>query len=194
MGISLLYKPLGEGIRGNSFRKNGIWHIVINKNDMTERRNFTIAHELFEIHLSGDNSLSLEEKHKLANEYAAEFLLPESDFRNPAHCLDLYELKEVFPEVSHEVIARRLISFIPAVITIFDNRIITSRFASRGINYPLSVSGEEISLMEECYKSESKIDSCQDTYKICGYYLEEMNGIKRVILILELDELIIEGF
>jgi len=189
LGISLLYKPLDNNIRGNSFCKNGVWHIVINNNDMTERQNFTIAHELFEIHLYNDSTLTTMEKHMQANEYAAELLLPESEFKAAVHSYNLFELKELFPEASHEVIARRLIKFIPAVVTILDNKNITSRFASSGINYPSAPSKEEINVIERCYEREILIEVATDTFEMNGYFLNEMNGIKRVITILELNEI-----
>ncbi len=188
LGISLLYKPLSRNIRGNSFCKDGVWQIIVNSSDIVERKNFTIAHEFFEIYLDNDKSFTIKEKHIMANKLAAEFLVPEKIMRDAAHINDLFELKEIFPEASYELIARRLCDYIPVVITIFDNRLITARFASPGMNFPVNPSKAEIGVLEKCHKKETNIKEHHDLFRIAGYYLKEVNGIRRVIIILELND------
>ena len=51
-------------------------------------------------------------KTKLANELASEFLQPADKINSSLKTHNLHKLKEKFPDVSHEVIARRMCQFL----------------------------------------------------------------------------------
>ena len=151
--IKVQLKNLPSEERGYSLRHNGSWNITINKNDSAKRKNFTIAHEYFEIELFNRLDLSLDKKHDLANELASEHLLPIEIFRPALNTHNLLTLKEIFPDVSHEVIARRMCQFIPIVVTIFDNTTLTSRFGSDNIKFPKVPVLLEYDVMRIVFKS-----------------------------------------
>ena len=121
--IKVQLKDLRNDERGYALKHNGLWNVIVNKNDSIERQNFTIAHEYFEIELYNRLDLSLDEKDKLANELASEFLLPADKINSALKTHNLHKLKEKFPDVSHEVIARRMCQLLPVVVTVFDNTV-----------------------------------------------------------------------
>jgi len=97
-------------------------------------------------------------------------------------------LKAAFPDASYEVIARRIPSFIPSVISIFDNELLTSRFGSEDINFPVHVSPLEMRAVRQCYMTGEKITLEEFPVCVTCYSLEEMNCIRRVIAVAEIDE------
>lgn len=187
-GIEILYQSVGAGIRGSTFQKSDQWYIVVNRHDPLERQNFTIAHEYFEIQLNDRQDLSLDEKHHLANKMAAEFLLPDATFGVLALTKNLHELKQEFPQVSYEVIARRLPYFRPVVISVLDNMHLTSRFGAPNINFPRKISEIEMKAAQNSYETGKTVTLSEPPLEITGYYLEEHNSIVRVIVIAEVDE------
>jgi len=188
-GIEILYQCVGPGIRGSTFQKDNQWYIVVNRHDPPERQNFTIAHEYFEIQLNDRQDLSLDAKHQLANRMAAEFLLPDSTFGALALTKNLHELKQEFPNVSYEVIARRLPYFRPVVVSILDNLRVTSRFGAPNINYPRKISEIEMKTARISYETRKTVTLSEPPLEVTGYYLEEINSIVRVFVIAEVDEL-----
>ena len=185
-GVTILEEENPSDTRGTAFKINDKWYITVNPNDTEERKNFTIAHELAEIKLHDNDELTIDEKHKLANHMAAEFLLPEEDCRETFFRNDLYELKKLYSNCSYEVIARRILSFIPLVLTIFDNRKIYTRIASESINFPSSPTKTELEVAEKCYQIKSKYEKTEENLKITGYFIDEDRGVERVILLTEI--------
>jgi len=185
MGVTILEEENPSGMRGTAFKVNGKWYITVNPNDTEERKNFTIAHELAEIILYDNDELTIDEKHKMANNMAAEFLMPEIDFKKVLFHNDLYELKKLYSNCSHEAIARRMLDFIPQVLTIFDNRAIYTRMASESINFPSSPAKSELEVAEKCYQTRNKHEKTEENLKITGYFIDEGRGVERVILLTE---------
>ena len=118
MGVTILEEENPSDMRGTTFKIKGKWYITVNPDDTEERKNFTIAHELAEIILHDNNELTIDEKHKMADYMAAEFLMPEIDFKKVLFNNDLYELKKLYSNCSYEAIARRMLNYIPQVLTI----------------------------------------------------------------------------
>jgi len=187
-GIDIRFEKLSPGLRGCSFVKGGKRYILVNENDPFERQNFTIAHEYYELILDEEPHLTLDEKHRLANRKASELLLPKNSFGDAVHSCDLHELKTLFPETSFEVIARRMIYFLPVVITIFDNESCTSRFGSDTINYPKKISPPEMTAAQQCYDTGDTVNIKAPPLNISAYYLDETNGIRRVIVVAVIEE------
>ncbi|MFC1555586.1 ImmA/IrrE family metallo-endopeptidase [candidate division KSB1 bacterium] len=188
LGLRVLYEELNPGIRGFLSEINGIWHVIVNKNDPPERQNFTLAHEYFEYTFKDDTELLPEEKHRKADICASELLLPEESFKPAAAEFGLHELKKIFPHVSYEAIARRYIRFVPAVVTIFDNMVCTSRFASEGMNYPHTPSEVERTIAIECAKSHETAHKFEPPLDVSGYILDEKNSIIRIFVIARIVE------
>ena len=186
MGVTILEEENPSDMRGTAFKVEGKWYITINPNDTEERKNFTIAHELAEIILYDNNELTIDEKHKMANNMAAEFLMPEMDFKKVLFHSDLYELKKLYSNCSYEAIARRMLNYIPQVLTIFDNRAIYTRIASESINFPSSPTKTELEVAEKCYQTRNKHEKTEENLKITGYFIDEGRGVERVILLTEI--------
>ena len=182
LNIKILDKAIPGNIRGSAFKVKNKWIITVNSLDPEERKNFTIAHELAEIELDSREDLSQDEKHHQANIAAGKKLIPDESFKSDVHSNDLLQLKEMYPQASYEVIARRILAFKKAVLTIFDNYSKTLRIASEGINYPHLLLPEEKEVIDLCYKDENCMEKKKDNIAIQGYFIEEQNGIKRVIM------------
>lgn len=186
-GIKILYRNLSPGLRGSVFQKNGQWFIIVNQDDSVERKNFTIAHEYFEIQLFEREDISNDEKHHFANQMASEYFLPEDAFSEAIHKNNLFELKEIFTSVSFEVIARRIPHFLPVIVSILDNKQVTSRFGSPDINFPQAISEPELKAANLCYDSKEIVKISDRLINITGYYLDDPASIERVIVIAEVD-------
>lgn len=138
----VLAESLGLGVqidatlkaRGYSRRRWDTGTIVVGSKNpsKSERKQFTIAHEIGEVLLAGKvGQRRLEEA---CNLMAVALLLPREWFGKDAQALGfhLLRLKERYSTVSHEVIAYRMLDFKPFIITIFDN----GRLYRRKSSYP----------------------------------------------------------
>jgi len=186
MGVTILEEENPSDTSGTAFKVEDKWYITVNPNDTEERKNFTIAHELAETILYGNNELTIDEKHKMANHMAAEFLMPECDFKEALFSNDLYALKKLYSNCSYEAIARRILNYIPQVLTIFDNRKIYTRIASESINFPSFPARTELEVAEKCYQTRNKHEKTEQNLKITGYFIDEGRGVERVILLTEI--------
>ncbi|MFC1732858.1 ImmA/IrrE family metallo-endopeptidase [candidate division KSB1 bacterium] len=191
-GIIVRYEMLNPGLRGCTFQKNGQWYIVVNRDDTFERQNFTIAHEYGEILLSDNNELTKDEKHRRANQLASELLLPADEFEEAVHRSDLHELKQLFPEVSFEVIARRIPVFIPSVISIIDDSRCTNRFGSDNVNYPAALSPAEKRAAEHSMTQRETVRFEEPGIHISAYYIDDDSVIERIYIITEIDEIAVQ--
>jgi hypothetical protein len=136
LGLTIQIDPLLK-TRGYSRRRWNLGAIVVgSKNpNKSERKQFTIAHEIGEVLLKGRvEEACLEEA---CNLVALGLLLPEEWFKRDAEAsdFDLLELKKVYSTASHELIAFRMLEFKPMIITIFDN----GRLYRRSNSYPFPV-------------------------------------------------------
>ena len=182
-GITILEEePVRENIRGAALRKEDSWYILVNRYDSFERMCFTIAHEIAEIELDERDDLSLDEKHLRANIRAGEILLPDEIFKKSVYTSSLPELKSYFPACSFEVIARRILRFRQAVLTILDNGEITLRTATDQMNHPSLPTAFEMKIIKECYQLKSEIKRNYDNLSLEAYYIDLHSGIERVIL------------
>ena len=188
--IEVQLKDLRNDERGYALKHNGLWNVIVNKYDSIKRQNFTIAHEYFEIELYNRLDLSLDEKDKLANELASEFLLPADKINSALKTHNLHKLKEKFPDMSHEVIPRRMCQFLPVVVTVFDNTVLTTRFGSDSINFPKFPDPFEYEVMREVYNIKNTVFQNEPLLDITGYYLAPQNSIVRVYVVTEVDEYI----
>lgn len=157
--------------------------IFLNPDLYEPRLNWHFCHELAHILLGHSADSISRENEKEADEYAAELMLPESEFRPLVYDLSLADLKEAFPHASWEVIARRLIRFNPAVLTIYDDKKLTCRGAPEGYAYPAKTTKPELELIKNCYNFCTHLDNELDGLMMYGYYIDEGRGVKRVLLL-----------
>ncbi len=132
------------------------WTIKVNRTFRPERLAFRIAHELAHIYWSdpvhhrGDPELGGRLEH-FCSKFASLLLCPHQWLVNdaPEADYDLFALKKVYPNVSHEVLALRLCYLTPLVVTIFDNGKRYRRFASPSLKYPGKETRLELKVFEQ---------------------------------------------
>ena len=183
--ITVIERLLTDSKRGAAFKKEGRWYITVNKLDTPERKNFTIAHELAEIELYDREDITIDEKHRLSNTMASDMLLPEEQFKNDSKTLDLFQLKEMYPHASYEVIARKALKYKNSVLTIIDNRQKTLRAGSEGLAFQQNLMPFEKDIIEMCYKNKDKVTESNFEARCESYYIDEGRGVERVILFTE---------
>ncbi|HHT9126285.1 MAG TPA: ImmA/IrrE family metallo-endopeptidase [Candidatus Brocadiia bacterium] len=126
--------------RGYKRRRWGKDEIIVNSPNKSERKHFTIAHEIAEHRLAGHatggfagaDKLTGEDLEKACNAMASSLLMPAQWFEMDAktHNFDLLELKKIYSTASHEAIAYRMLLFSECIISIFDNGKATVRKSS----------------------------------------------------------------
>jgi len=181
--VKVRVRPLGEGIRGYTLAGE----IVLNEYSHPERRNWTFCHELGHI-VHGHESDPSQEEERIADEFAAELMLPEADFIRESKNLDLKNLKETYPHASWEVIARRSAQFNRIIMTVFDNGNLRYRFASGGLVFTDKPTDVEMDAVKKCYKAESNLEIQSNSLHIKAYYIDEGGDVLRVILISQPDD------
>jgi len=132
------------------------WTIKVNGTFRPERRDFRIAHELAHIYWSepthhrDDPELGGRLEH-FCSKFASLLLCPHQWLVNdaPEADYDLFALKAIYPNVSHEVLALRLCCLTPLVVTIFDNGKKYRRLASPSLKYPGKETRLELKVYEE---------------------------------------------
>lgn len=187
-GIKILLSDTINDTRGAIFKKNGQWYIQIDSHDTVERQCFTIAHELAEIELHDVPDFSIDEKHQMANYRAGEILLPDEIFKSLVFKHTLYELKNLFPACSYEVIARRLVVFRRVIVTIYDNKNLTLRIGSEDIKYPVRPDAVELEIINDCYEKCDLIRKTYNNLELEAYYIAVNPDFQRVILLTFIQE------
>jgi hypothetical protein len=188
--LGVPYRPaaLPEGCRG--LLVDGA---VVLAEDLTpERAHWAYCHEVAHLRLGHAADLPAdpsEEQRQEAetNALAAELLLPQDQFRPQTH-LSLTELKALFPFASHEVLARRRLTFRPGLLTIFDNDKQTSRIAPESWNVPTQLFPLESKARKRCLKTKAEVLLEDGGRKVEATYIDEGRGVVRVIVFLEGEE------
>lgn len=113
MGLTIRY---GARSRGQCLVGTTV-HVAAG--DAEHRQGFTVMHEAAH-HLL--RVLGYRDTERRASELAAAFWMPRRDFEAALQATrwDLYDLREFFPRVSHEALARRIASLRSVVVTIVD--------------------------------------------------------------------------
>ena len=148
LGLTIHIDPLLK-TRGYSLTRWDLGTIIVgSKNpNKSERKQFTVAHEIGEMSLKG----RVEEDHleEASNLMAVNLLLPRGWFKRDAEAydFDLLKLKKTYSTASHELIAFRMLEFRPMIITIFDN----GRLYRRKSSYSFSIKSS-YPLERQCLK------------------------------------------
>jgi Zn-dependent peptidase ImmA (M78 family) len=158
--------------------------IFLNPDLYPPRMNWRFCHELAHILLGHTKGGTInKEMEDEAETKAGELMLPPEEFNHLIDRHDLIELKERFPHASWEVIARRVAEISPAVLTIYDNKKLRSRSAPATLIYPRRLTTQEVTLAAKCFEMKSNLLDNQNGLEIAGFFVDEIETVKRVILI-----------
>jgi len=153
------------------------------------RRNWLFCHELAHILLGHTESdIFRAEMESEADDLASELMLPREEFRSNMKTMNLLELKEKYHHASWEVIARRWADERPAVMTIFDNNLLTNRYVPKDILCPSQPTKPEIDAIQESSNSKNHVIRTTTngiTFHLQAYYIDDGRGVERVILLTE---------
>jgi len=185
--------------------------IVLDEDLYLPRMNWCFCHELAHVILGHQPQPVTPETEREADELTVELMLPAAEFRaamrriknqDKAHLLlDTFPLildtipsdqtsalpllKETFPHASWEAIARRWAEFKPAVLTIFDNGLVTRRFAPPELAHPHNPTLAELNTARQCWESRTHLTATNDELTIQAYFVDDNRGVERVILLTE---------
>lgn len=185
--IELHLRRLADGVRGYSLPERTI---VIDLDLSQERMNWTFCHELAHLllkHGRADRNLTTAEE-KEARELAQELLLPPETFRADVHRFSLAEIKERYPQASWEVIARTRVRYRPGIVTIFDNGRRTLRMAPPPLACPPQLLPVEEAVKQTLEASRPFAKVRGGGLCVEGAFVDEGQGIQRIILIAESEE------
>ena len=172
--------------RGYKRRRWGKDEIIVNSPSKSERKHFTIAHEIAE-HTLACGELTGEDLEKACNAMASSLLMPAQWFEMDAKAcnFDLLELKKIYSTASHEAVAYRMLQFSECIITIFDNGKVTVRKAS--INNPCRhIHPIEVKCFQKVSNSGEPSAVSGDNVRVQGWPAFK-DDWKRVILRTEMD-------
>ncbi|MFN3821421.1 MAG: ImmA/IrrE family metallo-endopeptidase [bacterium] len=186
-GVKVVYEIIPDGREAYTTRDT----IVLNPEVYPPRLNYAFCHELahwilnhpFEPFLRKD----IEQE---AEVLAIELMLPREEFLRAMRSCDLAGLKERFPYASWEVLARRLGEFQPAVVSIFDDGLLTRRIAPPNQTCPRHPTSAEMQVVVQAFNTRSHQKTSINGLRLNAYYLDEGTGVSRVIL---LTEVLIDG-
>lgn len=162
--------------------------VVLNESVPVERLNFALAHEIAHILLNHTDEVAPDEEQE-ANILASEILLPDNDFMVDAH-RPLRVLKALYPHASFEVLARRKIQFVPAVMTIVDNGLLTYRLQSAEFAAPPSPVTDEWNVINEAFSQREDVTVSRNNLDMCATFIDSGHGIARVILFTKAEDFI----
>jgi Zn-dependent peptidase ImmA (M78 family) len=171
--------------RGYKRRRWGKDEIFVNSPSKSERKHFTIAHEIAEHVL--ENRIIREDLESSCNAMASSLLMPAQWFEMDAkNCnFDLLELKKIYSTASHEAIAYRMLRFSECIITIFDNAKVTIRKTS--IDNPYRhIHPLEVKCFQKVNNSGEPFAVSENNARIQGWPVFK-DDWKRVILRTEMD-------
>ncbi|TKJ41033.1 hypothetical protein CEE37_05040 [candidate division LCP-89 bacterium B3_LCP] len=163
--------------------------IVLDRSLRIERLHWAYCHELAHLQLQHHQCPPVDDTEERqqetdANNLAAELILPEIEFKPLVH-ETLLVLKQRFAHASHEVIARRRLNYRQGVLTIFDNDQLTARLSPDGWNHPAQLLPIESEVMQKCLESKSEVLINMGEYSLEATYVDEGQGVVRVLLFLE---------
>jgi hypothetical protein len=186
--VPYCFAPLPENCR--AYLLDGV--AILNDALTPEQTHWSYCHEVAHFllnHHRNPPSTDAEEREQEsdANQLAAEIMLPPEKFK-PASSDTLKNLKRQFPHASHEVIARRRLSFRLGLLTIIDDGRITTRLAPDGWNRPKQLFPLESEALKTCMTEKDEVDLDRDGRCVEATYVDEGRGVIRVILFMEGDE------
>ena len=170
---------LPENLKGYSRKLGGLQEIYVNEDQRSERQNFTLAHEIFEM-LLPDQPF----KERLCNLGASHLLMPYQWFKDACRTtsFNLASLKKTFSTASWEAIAYRTLTLREGVVSIVDNGKLTNRVGSIGYNHPPDLTHTERMVLHQATSSGEVATIEQAGISVEAYPVFEGDW-KRVILV-----------
>jgi hypothetical protein len=165
--------------------------ILLRSDPRFERQQWAVAHEIGE-HTAFRvfNRLGVEHcetssraREQVANQLAGRLLVPSKWFaQDAAECgWDLLFLKQSYATASHELIARRMLEFRPAVIiTIFDQGRITFRRSNLPGRVP-PPSSDEITCWQRVYERNEPYSTTAGLCDISGWPIHEADWKREIV-------------
>jgi hypothetical protein len=165
--------------------------IMLKPDPRRERLQWTIAHEIGEWcahqvfqHLAVDPREAPRAARELvANQLASRILLPRDEFEQAARDCnwDLLALKQQFATASHELIARRMLDFTPAIIiTIFDQGRRTFRRGNLPFRAP-PLGHLEQTAARACQETAEPISESDSTLNIQAWPIHESDWKREIM-------------
>lgn len=169
---------LPETLKGYTRKIGHLHEIYVNTDQRSERQNFTLAHEIFEVVLPPQPF-----KERLCNLGASNLLMPYGWFKEACQTtsFNLVSLKQIFSTASWEAIAYRTLTFREGVITVVDNGKATNRVGSMGYNYPPDLTHTERLALHQAMSGGEIVTLEQSGMTVEAYPIFEEDW-KRVIL------------
>lgn len=178
----MVYEPITDGREAYTTKDT----IVLNPDVYPPRLNYAFCHELAHLLLKHPYEPYLrKEIEREADTLAIELMLPREEFIQAMKLYTIPELKRLHPHASWEVIARRWGEFQPAVVTIFDEGLLTRRIPPPGMICPLQPTPEEWDLVRLTFSTKTHQRRTSNLLIMHSYYIDEARGVQRVILITE---------
>ncbi len=170
---------LPENLKGYTRKIGNLNEIYVNADQRSERQNFALAHEIFEVVLPDQPF-----KERLCNLGASNLLMPYAWFKEACQItsFNLASLKKIFSTTSWEAIAYRTLAFREGVVSVADNGKVTNRVGSVGYNYPSELTHTERMALHQAMNSGETAAMEQAGIIVEAYPVFE-NEWKRVILV-----------
>lgn len=164
--------------------------VFLRPDDRPERWQWSVAHELGEIHAWRFAGPDVEpgEREQLANRFAGRLLLPDGWFREAVaeHDRRLPDLKRTFATASHELIGIRLVDLPePCVVTVFDNGRVVRRHSSRP---PVPIQPFERTCWQRCRERGEPIDATSPGVRVQCWPIHEPEWQREIVVATALEE------
>jgi hypothetical protein len=165
--------------------------IYVRPEPRAERRQWAVAHELgehfaadlFEVTGLHESEATAEDRERMANVFAEALLLPRDEFlaEGTACDWDLAALKERFATASHELIARRMVAFVPGLhVTVIDNGLLHARYAAFGRRAPLERAEREV--LRHCGQSGLPQERCLEHVRLRAWPIHEPDHRREILI------------
>lgn len=170
---------LPDNLKGYTRKIGSLHEIYVNADQRSERQNFALAHEIFELILPDQPY-----KERLCNLGASNLLMPYRWFKEACQTtsFNLVSLKKTFSTASWEAIAYRTLAFREGVVSIVDNGRVTNRVGSMGHSYPPDLTHPERLALRQTMDTGETTTMEQGGMTVEAYPVFE-EGWRRVILV-----------
>lgn len=183
-GLTLRYdNPLPHELSGYKYDGPEGPVVVLDSALPPERQHFALAHEAAHI-LLGHTEEVEDNEERDANQLASELMLPHEDF-SPEAWRTLHELKELFPHVSYEALARRRLFYIPGVLTVVDSGRVRYRLPSDDFAAPPRPTEPEWEIIRKAYDEATDQDVDLEGLRLSATYVATNPEMPRVLLYVE---------
>jgi len=185
--MEFILQPGPPDFRARTFPDNGRTYVVLNSLLPAYRLLFAACHEVAETELRrAGATMDREEMHRAADQLAADWLAMELD--EHIGLLGLKALKERFPLLSHEFIARRIAGKMgrpdaPIILTVIDNGRTIYRVSSPGRPITPEFLPVEKEALKRCRSGDGSSMVAEPGARCEAVSIDEGRGVVRIILL-----------